>query len=70
MKTQAFLHKTEGKFSVMIVLDVDDNTKKKIEDLRDVNALYQNQKWALFFSTKVVNFHGHAEKAFMFFFSI
>ena len=52
----------------MIVLDVDDNTKKKIEDLRDVNALYQNQKWALFFSTKVVNFHGHAKKAFMFFF--
>ena len=28
VKTQAFLHKTEGKFSVMIVLDVDDDTKK------------------------------------------
>ena len=28
VKTQVFLHKNEGKFSVMIVLDVDDDTKK------------------------------------------
>ena len=54
----------------MIVLDVDDDTKKKIADLRDVNALYQNRKWALFFSAKLVNFYGYAKKELMFFFSI
>ena len=63
VRTQAFLHQKNGEYSVKIVLDVDDNTKLKIAELRDVNIIYlpNHNENGTFFPAKVVNIHGHAK---------